>query len=803
MKLFFRIVIWLAATLAVLALVAGAGGYFWLRRALPEVSGSVRVGGIGAPVTITRDADAVPHIQAANEADALFGLGYVHAQDRLWQMEFQRRVGFGRLSELLGEATLETDKFLRTLGTGRAAQSAWQNMPAADRTLVEAYVGGINAYLASGAQLPVEFVLLGAQPAPFTPEEVLVWSKMLSYNLGGNYEDELLRVELQAQLGPERTALLMPAWSEADPLVLPNTMATLQREPLTRAVPDQAGAAAALLRMHKHIQDTLGLGGKLIGSNNWVIGGARTTTGKPLLADDPHLGAQTPSIWYLAHIQGGGIDAIGATVPGLPGVVIGHNQRIAWGVTNTGPDVQDLFIERINGDNQAEYDGELEPVQLIEEIIKVKDRPDVPISVRVTRHGPIISDVLENAGEPMALRWTALDAEDNTFPAFLGINRAQDWPQFTAALEQYHGPMQNFVYADVDGNIGYYAPGKLPMRTSGDGTAPVPGWTSQYEWSGYVPHADLPQVYNPPEGYIASANNRVAGPGYPHMIGSSFAAPYRARRIIELITAKQQLSPADMAAMHADVSSVQARELLPRLLEIAPLNERGRMAIELLRSWDGTMAADSAAAAVYAAWYQELPTALIGDELGEELLELYGGASADFFAISLAALLRDEGGFCDNSGSPEREDCDQRLAQALEAGLAAMAIEQGGAQLASWRWDKAHTAYFPHNPFDNVAALKGAFSRSIPNGGDKFTVNVAPVRRADFDQRHVPSYRHIVDLSDMGASQYMNTLGQSGQPLSGDYSNLLQRWQRVEYLPMRFATASISEGARGTLTLAP
>lgn len=814
MKLFIRIVAWVLAIVVVLALVGGVGGYVWLRGALPQTSGTVQVSGISAPITITRDADAVPHIVAQSEADALFGLGYVHAQDRLWQMEFQRRVGFGRLSEVLGKTTLETDRFLRTLGTGRAAESAWQNMGASDRALIEAYVAGINSFVGShhGRELPVEFTLLGYAPAPWTPEEVLVWAKMMAYNLGGNYRDELLRVALNDKLGPELTAQLMPAAGANDPLILPKSQVGLEAwdlglgyssPKLQAPSPNPSNTATQLLAIDTTIQETLGLGGKLIGSNNWVISGARTTTGMPLLADDPHLGAQAPSIWYLAHIQGGAINAIGATVPGLPGIVIGHNERIAWGVTNTGPDVQDLFLERINAQNEVEYQGAMEPMLLIEDVIKVKDMADVPITIRTTRHGPLISDVLEDSSQPMALRWTALDPTDNTFPAFLGVNRARNWSEFTAALEPYHAPMQNFVYADVDGNIGYFAPGKMPMRAGGDGTAPVPGWTGEYDWTGYVPHAELPQVFNPPEGYIASANNKVVGPEYPHFIGSSFAAPYRALRITQLIEATPKLSPDDMAAIHADVTSAQARELLPVLLTITPLSERGQAALDMLRDWDGAMAADSAAAAVYAAWYQYIPDALIGDELGEELLTQYGGATSDFFAIALADIVRDKGGFCNDTTTSEPETCDQRLAVALEDGLAAMSTEQGSDTIANWRWNKAHVTQFPHNPLDNVGALKNIFSRSIPNGGDKFTVNVAPVRRVDFDQRHVPSYREIIDLGDLNASRYMNTLGQSGSPLSDDYSNLMTRWQKVEYLPMRFDAASIAQGQRGVLTLSP
>jgi penicillin amidase len=558
-----------------------------------------------------------------------------------------------------------------------------------------------------------------------------------------------------------------------------------------------------LLAINRTIKDALGLGGTAIGSNNWVIGGARTTTGMPLLANDPHLGAQIPSIWYLAHITGGNLDAIGATLPGTPGVIIGHNQYIAWGVTNTGPDVQDLFVEHINTRNEAEYNGAWEPVHVIPEVIKVKGQPDVTIQVRITRHGPLISDAIEGTGEALAFRWTALDDEDRTLEAFANIARADNWREFAGALATYKAPMQNFVYADTEGNIGYYAPGALPIRAKGDGTLPAPGWTGEYDWQGYVPFAELPHAYNPPQGFIATANNQVAPDTYPYLISSSFAAPYRAARIVELIQSKDKLSPDDMAAMQADVRSAQARELLPRLLEARTSDGRAKAAIELLRGWDGTVAADSAQAAVYEAWSEQIPAHIFADELGDELWNNYADEK-DMIAMVIPGLLKGDGGWCDDIRTPAPESCATVLGAALVNGLSEMAKRQGSDDLATWRWDRVHHAMFPHNPFDQVGALRPIFSRSIPTGGDGFTVNVAPISRDDlYNQRHVPSYRQIVDLSNLGASRFIHTVGQSGQLLSSDYSNLLDRWRQVEYLPMRYDKETINTAAAARLVLQP
>jgi penicillin amidase len=817
MRLLLRVLRWFLVVLVVLAAAVGGGGYLWLRGALPQTSGTVAVQGIAAPVEIVRDADAVPHIRAQSEADAMFGLGYAHAQDRLWQMEFQRRIGNGRLAEFAGPSQLETDKFLRTLGVARAAASAWASMDPEPRALIEAYVAGVNAFVAahSGRELPVEFTILGIQPEPWRPEDVIAWSKMMAWDLGGNWSGELLRAELIARLGPQQAAELLPAYLDGGPLILPEGNIAGQG----RKTNDQRSVAqgdtsprslvvgpssSRLLAINRALKSELGLGGTMVGSNNWVVGGARSTTGKPLLANDPHLGARIPSIWYLAHISGGQLDAIGATLPGVPGVVIGHNQRIAWGVTNTGPDVQDLFIERVNDQGQAEYQGRWEPMQIISETIKVKGEADVTIQVRVTRHGPLISDVIEGVDQPLAFRWTALDAEDGTFAAFLNINLAQSWDAFTAALRDYSAPMQNFVYADVDGNIGYYAPGKLPIRASGDGTVPAEGWTGASDWTGYVPFEELPHAFNPPQGYIATANNKVAPDSYPYPISSDWAAPYRAARIVELIEAKPKLSPDDMAAIQADARSALARDLLPLMLNASVAGDRARQAVELLRGWDGTVSGDSAVAAVFEAWYQAIPEHVFRDEVGDAIWEDYGD-ERNSIAMALAQQLgRGDSPWCDDVATTARESCASALGAALDDGLARMAEAQGSQDIASWRWDKAHRALFPHNVFDGVGALKPIFSRSVPNGGDGFTVNVAPPSQGNlYNQTHVPSYREIIDLGDLDASRFMHTVGQSGYVLSRHYSDLLDRWQRVEYLPMRYSREVVDAAAEATLRLEP
>lgn len=790
MRLLKRLTGWGLLGLVLVLVLGAGGGYLWLRCSLPRTSGEIRVSGISGTVTIVRDSDGVAHVTGASETDAAFGLGFAHAQDRLWQLEVQRRIGYGRLSEVFGAATLDTDRFLRTLGVARAARSAFERLDAETTAILEAYAAGVNAFLATNPVLPPEFLILGVQPEPWQPVDSLVWAKMMAWDLGGNWSDEVLRSLLVARIGAEDAEFLLPAYTADGPVILPEGAAS---PPVATAAASgaaiQPATARALLDLWQTVHLTTGLGDRMAGSNNWVIGGARTASGKPLLVNDPHLATRIPSIWYLAHVQGGAINAIGATFPGLPAVVIGHNGQIAWGVTNTGPDVQDLYVERIDAQNFVEYNGTREPVTLISESIKVKNEEPVTLTVRVTRHGPIISDVTDGTGETLAFRWTALDEEDATIRAFLGVNRARNWAEFTAALRDYRAPMQNFVYADVAGNIGYYAPGALPIRRNGDGRLPVPGWTDEYEWVGYVPFEQLPHVYNPPQGYIASANNRVVGDDYPYLISTSWASPYRAQRIIELIEQGSQFTVADMRAMLGDVVSAQARDLLPVMRAVTPAGSREAAALDLLDGWDGAMDGDSAAAAVYQGYYHAAIEAIFADELRDLFDEQYQ-AKRDFPAMALRAVLLDgHGEWCDDVTTvATTEDCAATLSAALTRGLEAMAAAQGQSDPARWRWDRVHQAVFPHTPFSQVGALRGVFERRVPNGGDSFTVNVAQVRITEpYLQYNAPSYRQIIDLGDLEASRFMHTTGQSGNVLSSRYSDFLEPWQRVEDVPMRFS----------------
>jgi penicillin amidase len=776
----------LRVILAVVLVVALLFTVAWLyaRTSLPQTNGTLQVNGLDGAVEIVRDRAGVPHIFAGTDHDAVFSLGYLHAQDRMWQMEMSRRTGAGRLSEVLGEAALPIDKFLRTLGTYRAAAVAWPALEPRTQSMIEAYVAGVNAWLDEGHTLPPEYWILGFTPEAWTPIDSIVWSKMMAWDMGSDYDTELMRAALTQAIGPERTAELLPPYPAEGIEVLATTL----------LAPD---GVVALLTADSILQQGLKLSGLFGGSNNWVVSGEHTASGLPLLADDPHLGTPIPSTWYLVEMHGDSLHISGASLPSLPLIVIGHNERIAWGLTNVNPDVQDLYIERINpaDPNQYEVEGEWVDMEIVEELIYVKGE-DEPLhwAARSTRHGPLIGDASE-APMPVALRWTALDAGDTTIDAFARINYASGWEEFHEAMRSFVAPSQNFVYADVDGNIGYIAPGHIPMRAQGNGMVPVPGWNSEYEWEGWIPFDELPQIFNPPSGFIVTANNRIISDGYPYLIANDWHPPYRAQRIADLLREKidrgAKLTLDDMAAIQGDQLSLQASALLPFLLETPVEDERQAEAIAYLREWDGDSGRDSIASTIYHAWFLHLGYAMFEDELDEGLYTQVSRRSHPLFLQELLGDPERFAGWCDNILTMPRESCAETAAIALDNALEDVGARLGN-NMARWQWGRLHKTQYAHTPFSQVALLRPFFHRSIENGGDAYTVNVATLDMANvYDQDLAPSYRQIVDLGDWSSSFYIQTTGQSGNPLSPHYDDLITPHRDMEYLPMTFGREAV------------
>ena len=524
-----------------------------------------------------------------------------------------------------------------------------------------------------------------------------------------------------------------------------------------------------------------------------------------------HLGLGAPSLWYFAHLNAPGLDVIGATLPGVPTVVLGRNDRIAWGFTNTGPDTQDLFIERIDPANPKNYltPTGSQPFETRREVISVKGGEDVILNVRETRHGPVISDILDDAGEVvgerevLAFAWTALRDDDLTAQASRKLNQARNWDEFVAALRDFHSPQQNIVYADVDGNIGFYAPARVPLRDPRNtlrGMMPAPGWTGENDWVGFIPFNELPNAFNPQGGAIATANNQIVPDDYPYFITAEWSAPYRAERIKELLNAREKHSIQSFKDMQGDVRSPFARIFLPYLLEAQVTGEAASEALTLLRAWDGTMDRDRPEPLIFSAWYRELTRLVYADELGD-LFEDYWG----FRPVFMANVLSGDGQWCNDIGTGPRETCAERISLALDRALAALQDDYGD-DIGDWRWGDAHSAHSEHRPFSGQPVVGALFDIDLPSGGDAETLNAARFSIADpenpFRQFHGPSLRAIYDLGDPNRSLFIHSSGQSGNILGG-YRDFAEIWRNVEYVPMTTDRREIEIDAKGTLILEP
>ena len=802
MRRFRRIVV---AVIVVIALAVG-GYVLWLRESLPTIEGTVVVAGIADAVEIIRDREGVPHIFAQTAEDAYFGLGYAHAQDRLWQMEMSRRIGAGRLSELVGAATLGVDKFMRVLSVYRYAERSYASLDPQSQRILDAYAAGVNAYLETrSGPLPPEFAVFGllrlvrgegsVRPEPWRPADSLVWIKMMAWNLGGNWFAEIQRARMASRLPASRLAEFFPTYPDDAPSGLAAMVASYRDVPLERIA-----ALAPELWTEGN------------GSNNWVVAGTRTATGKPLLANDPHLGLTAPAIWYYAHLNAPGLNVIGATLPGVPTVVLGRNDHIAWGFTNTGTDVQDLFIERISESDPGSYDTPTGPraFEVRTEVIEVSGEEPTTIEVRASRHGPIISDAFADAaevapeGHVMAFAWTALRDDDLTLQAGLRMATARNWNDFTIALRDFHAPQQNIVYADVYGNIGMYVPGLVPIRKDGNqvmGMMPVPGWLATYDWDGFVPYDELPQIFNPPSGVIFTANHKIVEDDYPYFLTFEWESPYRARRIGELLAARPKHSVESFKALQNDVVSVMARDFLPLLLAPEPASERAAQAHAMLASWDGAMAAEAPEPLIFAAWMRELTRLVYADELGPMFDDYWA-----LRALFTYNVLTTQPHWCESAATEGVETCEGLIAEALERALADL-DERFGASPERWRWGEAHYALNSHRPFGRIPIVRRLFDIRLPAPGGEYTVNRGGHRikndRAPFADVHGPSLRAIYTLDDLERSLFVYSTGQSGNVLAANYDNLAERWRNGEYVPMITARGAIEQGQSGTLVLLP
>jgi len=777
-----RVVLGLAVVVAIVIVIGAVTALTVLRRSYTTVDGDLRLIGLDDAAQVVRDSNGVPHIYAQTVHDVFYLQGYVTASDRLWELEFLRRIGQARLSELFGSATVDTDKFVRTLGWYRVARREALGLSPQTRAALDAYAAGVNKFVETHQDAPpLEFMILGINWEPWQMADSVVVGKIMAWDLSGNMTSEVLHLNIAARLGDGALATLFPQLPRTTPPILASPDAPVVRIPGADQLRSMLGDVA---------------GGE-VGSNNWVVSGAHTTSGRPLLANDPHLGVRNPSIWYLAHLSGGGFDVAGYAIPGTPGIVIGHNASIAWGVTNVGPDTEDLYQERPdpNDPRRFEYQGAFEAAQITIEEIKVKGAASLKLQVVETRHGPIVTPVVAGVKQTLALRWTALDP-GHLLDALYRLDLAANWQEFRDALSQWDVPGQNFVYADVGGHIGYQATGKVPIRPGGmsAGDTPQPGWDGQHEWQGYIPFDQLPTSFDPSSGMIVTANQRIVDQ-YRYKISNEFDPGFRAQRIQQLLSAVDRLTPDDMTRIQMDVVDVSAAPFLSFLRTLPVTSDRAKRAQQLLRDWDGSMRADDAGPAIYWSWQLHMSDRVFHDKLGDDLYHDFLG-EASFEALYDLVRSPNNGWFV-VLADPFHHGRDDLAALALEDTLNELS-QRLGPDLATWQWGKLHTVAFPH-PIGEVLPMifnLGPF----PNSGSFFTVDNGPFDPTQpYAQTSHPSMRMVVDLSDLEATRVVYATGQSGQPFAPHWGDLTSLWLNGGYVTLRFAT--VRQGSlEGTLS---
>lgn len=813
---------------AALAVGASLGYLRLIRRPLPRTRGELHLPGLVRDVEVRRDTWGVPHVYAETLSDLFFGQGYVQAQDRLWQMELTRRAATGRLSEVVGRRGLPVDRFYRRLGLARAAAVEEAGIDDETREAITAYSGGVNAYIERyQRRLPVEFALLAYSPEPWQVRDTLAVGKLLGWVLSCNWETELLRSHLLADLGPDVAAALEPLYPAGHPIT---------------TTPGRPSATASGFALGDFVAAAKQLGvGRAAGSNAWAIDGTQTASGKPILANDPHLEAQLPSFWHEAHLEGAGFDVTGACVPGVIGVIAGHNRRIAWGVTMSMADDQDLFVERTNPANprQVEYEGRWVDAQVLTEEIRVRGRrKPVVEEVLISRHGPAISPAIPGENQLLTLRGTAL--EPGQPGAVLALDRATCWAEFQTALGRWNFASLSFAYADVDGNIGYQMSGRIPIRRGFDGLVPAPGWTGEHEWLGYVPTEEMPSVFRPASHHVVTANNRIVPDGYPYAISQEWVDGYRAKRITELLNASRRHDVASSQAIQLDIYSLPAAELRDYLTEIGfaaawraawsasgsaaertptaseqARAEIGSRALELFFAWDCQLEVESSEAALYEVWRFELLRAVFGGKVGRQLDHYLGLGHESLIHTNvnrvrvtahLLRLLRERPAdwfSCTTAGTGAASSWAEAPLVSFAAALNYL-IARLGPEPTAWRWGDLHQVTFRH-PL-GLGPLNRLLDRGpYPLAGNAETVAASGVDFADpFDALGATvSYRQVIDLADFDRSVSVLPCGQSGQPGNAHYADQLALWRTGRQHPMLFSRAAVERGTVDRLVLRP
>jgi penicillin amidase len=801
--------------------IAGALGYAYYvaHSALPQLDGQLIAPGLSAPVTVTRDSHGVPTIEAQSLADLFFAQGYVTAQDRLWQMDIMRRYAAGEISEVIGPITVEHDREQRILGLRQVAAKTVASLPDRDRGFVEAYTRGVNALMQSHMNhLPLEFRLMGYQPTPWKPEDCILLGARLVQELNhGTFEAALAREKILAKLGPDLTADLFvnSSWRDRPPTMQPHRFSDdLDEKKKKKDTDDEdddeemdsgadSNVARGVPRLPKEWRREPGL---VPGSNDWVVAGSHTVTGKPLLSNDMHLHHQMPNLWYETHLHAGDYDVAGVSLPGLPFVIVGHNEHIAWGVTNVGPTVEDLYVESFN--DQGAYQtpqGWVQP-QHRQEVIHVKGKPDVTVDVVTTRHGPIISDLIPGETRKLALRWTLYDS---LFDPFFDVDSAKNWQEFRHALSLLDSPGQNFVYADIDGHIGYQTTGHVPIRKGSNGTLPVLGNDDAHEWNGYIPFDKLPTVFDPPSGVIATANGRITPDGYAYGVSTEWDAPWRTERIYRVLESGKKFAPSDMLSLQTDVYSafdrLCAEHFVYALDHAKNTSKRAQQARELMRDWDGRLTTDSAATTMEMRSRQELVRLLLEPKLGPGpatgkadgyytgSLEPLNWKTYRWFMSSVwleNVLMKKPSRWL----PPKYDNYDSVLAAAVEA---TVSTPDAPADLSTWKWGKVHPIEIDHPVLQKVPGLTRWVEPGLHDqSGGSYTVK--QVGR-DFG----PSERYTADLSNFDQSTLNTVTGQGGNFLSPYYMDQWKAWYEGTTFTLPFSSKAVQAAKTHQLVLTP
>jgi penicillin amidase len=758
----------------------------------PQTSGEVTLKGLKEDVEIIRDTYGVPHIYAKNEPDLYLALGYAMAQDRLWQMEFLRRLGHGQLSEVFGEDFIKADRYFRML----TAAGLNRESPTELAFIRKSFADGVNAYIEiHGDQLPFEFKLLGYKPEPWHIDDYLAVLKVMNWILSMGWQVDLTAARMLEKVGEERLREAFPVWPDDAPLIIPEeskalsvrSNPTLETRRLVERLTTFSSAAA---------------------SNNWVVSGKKSVTGKPILANDTHLGLTNPSVWWEVHMSCPTINVSGFTLPGVPGIAIGHNAHVAWGITNVMVDDVDFYIEKINPENPRQYwyEDHWEDMKVIEETIHIKGQDPVRTEILLTRHGPIVNETKEGSKErPLSARWAFTECLQPAQAAYL-LAKAKDIGEVKEALRYWELPSQNFVFADTNGNIGYWCSATIPIRSKGDGILPVPGWTGEYEWKGYVPFDERPHLMNPEDGFIATANNKVVGEDYPYLIGHYWEPMDRITRIHQLLTAKEKLSVEDFKRMHQDVYCILASEMVPKMLQVLKRrfsDKEAQKAKDTLSKWDFTMTKDSVGASLFGVTYQKLMENIFKDELGEELFQEYIKLAL-FPPRAIRMMIRKGSSpWFDDLNTAEEETMEDIMAMSLSQTLSELKEVIGG-DMEKWTWGRIHTLTFEHvlgkkKPLDRIFNLG-----SFPVGGSHLTINK---KQYPYDKpyqtNHGVSQRMIVDLSNLDNSLHVLPTGQSGHLKSPHHKDQIDLYLGGKYHPAWTDRRELEKHAEATLILRP